>query len=126
MATKTAKRNGSAKRNGTAVQNGTPKAVVDSDILTLVEAAAFLRVRESSLQSEAVGGRVPGQVILGEWRFSKSALAEWLKTPAKPRRPGRKEAVLALAGLWKDDPSVDAMMEEIDRLRGERPTEDEA
>ena len=118
MGTKTAK-------IGTAKRNGTPKAAESSDILTLEEAAAFLGVQASSLQSEAIGGRVPGQVILGEWRFLKSALMEWLKTPAKPRRPGSKEAVLALAGLWKDDPTVDAMMEEIDRLRGERPTEDE-
>lgn len=63
--------------------------------------------------------------FLASGGFQSRRLMEWLKKPAKSRRPGSKEAVLALAGLWKDDPTVDAMMEEIDRLRGERPTEDE-
>lgn len=117
MGTKTAK-------NGTAKRNGMPKAAESPDILTLEEAAAFLRVPAKGLQKDAADGHVPCRLIAGEWRFSKTNLLAWLSTPNKPR-PGSKEAVLRVMGAWKDDPTVDAMMEEIDRLRGERVATEE-
>ena len=44
------------------------------DILTLEEAAEFLRIAPESLLAEAEAGRVPGLCFVGEWRFSSSAL----------------------------------------------------
>ena len=112
---------------GTAKRNGTPKAAESSDILTLEEAAAFLRVQASALQADALAGRVPSRFVAGEWRFSKSAFLTWLQTPAestsKKPRPGSKEAVLSVAGLWKDDPTVDDMIRDIYEQRRKNPVE---
>ncbi len=47
-------------------------------IMTLREAAAYLRVNASSLQKLADDGEVPGVVIDGKWRFPKGNLDDWL------------------------------------------------
>jgi excisionase family DNA binding protein len=48
------------------------------DVLTLVEAAAYLRVPEAELLRLVEAHDVPAQKIGGEWRFLKKALGEWL------------------------------------------------
>jgi excisionase family DNA binding protein len=47
-------------------------------VLTLAEAASFLRVEEVALAKMAAEGGVPAQKIGEEWRFLKRALVEWL------------------------------------------------
>ncbi len=85
------------------------------EVLTLAEAAAYLRVAEDELV-RMVGPRgLPGRLIGSEWRFSKTALDEWLRTPPGP---STKESLLALAGAWKDDPAALEMLQEIYRQRG--------
>ena len=49
------------------------------EILTLPEAAAYLRVSEDALKAMANEDAVPAQKIGGEWRFLKQALNEWLR-----------------------------------------------
>ncbi len=73
MTTKTRKPRPSKK----AESNGKPP-VSGGEILTLAEAAVFLRVSEDGLKADAVGGKVPGRVVAGEWRFSRVALLVWL------------------------------------------------
>jgi hypothetical protein len=51
------------------------------EILTLADAAAFLRVSESGLKVDAAAGRVPGRFVAGEWRFVKGTLFAWLSQP---------------------------------------------
>jgi hypothetical protein len=51
------------------------------DVLTLPEAAAYLRVKEKSLAEMAASGNVPGREIEGEWRFSRRAIEDWLRFP---------------------------------------------
>lgn len=85
------------------------------EVLTLAEAAAYLRVREADVV-RMVGPRgLPGRLVGSEWRFSRSALEQWLRTPPEP---SSKESLLALAGAWKDDPHAEEMLEEIYRQRG--------
>jgi excisionase family DNA binding protein len=48
------------------------------DVLTLAEAASYLRVPEEALRGLAEQGDIPGQRIGGEWRFLKRALGHWL------------------------------------------------
>ena len=48
------------------------------DVLTLAEAAAYLRVPEEELLRLAERRDVPAQRIGGEWRFLKRALGHWL------------------------------------------------
>lgn len=53
--------------------------VSQTDVLTLAEAAAFLRTPEAAVLDLATKGAMPGQWIGGEWRFLKRAVVEWLR-----------------------------------------------
>jgi hypothetical protein len=55
-------------------------------VLTLPEAAAFLRVGEAAVRGELEAGRLGGRLLAGEWRVSKAAILAWLAVPA-PRPP---------------------------------------
>ncbi len=93
------------------------------EVLTLAEAAAFLRVTEADVV-RMVGPRgLPGRLIGSEWRFSRTALDDWLRTPPEP---SSRESLLALAGAWKDDPHADVMVKDIYRQRGRPMTEDDS
>lgn len=56
-------------------------------VLTLREAANFLRVSQTALEKMAQNGEVPGIQVDGKWRFTRPALEDWLWT-----QPTRKEA----------------------------------
>jgi excisionase family DNA binding protein len=47
-------------------------------ILTIEEAAQYLRIPLSSLYKLAQEGRVPCQKVGRHWRFHQAALKEWL------------------------------------------------
>lgn len=47
-------------------------------VLTLREAAAYLRVTPAKLEQLASDRKVPAFLLDGKWRFSKSGLDEWL------------------------------------------------
>ena len=49
----------------------------NGDIMTLSEAAAFIRVSEKTLGEMARSRRIPSQKVGREWRFLRSALEEW-------------------------------------------------
>ena len=57
------------------------------EVMTLAEAAAWLRVSEAGLKADAVAGRVPARLVGGEWRFNKPALVAWLSVPETNSRP---------------------------------------
>jgi excisionase family DNA binding protein len=57
-------------------------------ILTLAEAAAYLRVPEDALLKLAEEGAVPARRIGGEWRFFRKALDDWLRYSDRPVRDG--------------------------------------
>jgi hypothetical protein len=81
MATKTTKK---------PVTNHSP--VPATEVMTLAEAAAFLRVSEDGLKADAAAGRVPGRHVAGEWRFVKETLLAWLSQPEP--RPARMSSDL--------------------------------
>jgi excisionase family DNA binding protein len=86
------------------------------DVLTPGQAASYLQVREEVVVHEAESGRIPGRKIGGEWRFLRLAIAEWLKATVREDAQAplsSKERMLALAGMWSDDPTVDSLMAEI-------------
>ena len=103
-----------------AVKNGVP-ASEPGDVLTLPEAAAYLRVPEAAVVDSVSTEGLPGRQIGGEWRFLKSSLQSWLNMP--PRLSG-KEALLAMAGKFKDDPDLAGICREAYRQRGRPITED--
>jgi Helix-turn-helix domain len=99
-----------------------PKTATTEHILTLTEAATFLRVSEAALAEKALAGEVPAQQIGGEWRFLQRALVDWLyaKVPVNgvlcPKR-GSKEAALKHFGIFKDDDDLEARLAEVRALR---------
>jgi excisionase family DNA binding protein len=106
--------------NATAA-NKPAEAPPAGDVLTLAEAAAYLRLPEDVVlrlvDEQGLAARQAG----ADWRFLRSAIQEWLRTPS-PR--GSKEAMLAAAGVFKDDPDLLAIVEDAYRKRGRPITED--
>lgn len=103
-----------SKRPSTAPsRNGTY-----GEILTLAEAAAYLRVAEKDLQAIVEQRSLPAQRVGDDWRLTKEAIHRWLNRDY-PRYS--KEAQLAVAGIMKDDPTFEAEMEEIVRRRKDDP-----
>ena len=56
-------------------------------VLTLREAANYLRVSQASLERLAQDGEVPGLLVDGKWRFTRPALEDWVSA-----HPKKKEA----------------------------------
>jgi excisionase family DNA binding protein len=98
-----------------------PVIAPENEVFTLGEAAAYLRVPEAQVIRLVQQQELPGRLLGQEWRFLKTALQDWLRTPP-PR--GSKEAFLSLAGSWKDDPYVEEELKEIYKRRGRPMTED--
>lgn len=82
-----------------------------SEVLTLAEAAAYLRVSEGAVLRLAQGGSLPGRMIGKEWRFLKTAIQEWLRSPCKP------DFWKTQLGAFKDDPHLEEMVREIYQQR---------
>src|SRR5438309_11758601 len=113
---------GKGPRNGPMAGTGNEVADQASEVLTLGEAAAYLRVPEQDVLRLANLQELPGRQIGNEWRFLKAGLRDWLRTPA---RNSGKEALLALAGAWKDDPDIEEIVRQAHRRRGRPRTENE-
>jgi excisionase family DNA binding protein len=113
----TATKTRSSKRpeNG-AVTND--NSIASNEVLTLLEAAAYLRIADADVIHMVEQQGLPGRLIGQEWRFLKSALQDWLRTPLP--RPS-KEAVISRIGSWQDDPHLERELEEIHKARG-RPS----
>lgn len=86
------------------------------DVLTLVEAAAYLRLPENEVIAAASTQGLPGRLIGTEWRFSKPAILQWLNV-SQPTAEMRKAATLAMIGKYKDDAGWEELREEIARQR---------
>jgi excisionase family DNA binding protein len=98
--------------------NATPQGPAGSEVLTLAEAAAYLRVPEADVLQIVSTQGLPGRKIGKEWRFLKFALQRWLGTA-----PG-KRGLLSQLGAAKDDPYLEEMLKEIYKRRGRPETEE--
>jgi excisionase family DNA binding protein len=85
-------------------------------VLTLAEAAAYLRLTEAEVLRLVDEQALPARQVGNERRFLKAAIQQWLSAGTPPT-PG-KEAQLAVAGAWKDDPLVEEEMRDTYRHRG--------
>jgi excisionase family DNA binding protein len=94
------------------------------EVLTLSEAAAYLRLPEADVLRLVDEQALPARRLGSEWRFLKAAIQDWLRTGTTPPQ-SNKEAWMELAGVWKDDPYVEEELKEIYRRRGRPMTEDE-
>lgn len=55
------------------------QSVVFPEVLTLEEAADYLRLPRESIEKEAASGRIPGRRVEDTWRFLKAAIDDWLR-----------------------------------------------
>ncbi|SRR5579883_2628741 len=92
------------------------------EVLTLAEAAAYLRLPEVEFVGLVHSQGLPGRCIAGQWRFLKAAIQLWLAT-ASPTWEMRKAAILELAGKYKDDPELEQIVEQAYRRRRRLITE---
>jgi excisionase family DNA binding protein len=110
------------RKNGDVCATGLSDAAGPGAVLTLGEAAAYLRVAESQVQRLAETRALPGRQIGGEWRFLKAGLQDWLRAPTAA---SGKEAFLALAGVWRDDPDIEQIVRDAHRRRGRTGVDEE-
>lgn len=83
-----------------------------SEVMTIDEAAALLRVPATELERLATRGEAPGRLIAGEWRFSRDALLAWIngdwkqiKILARPGARAKAETADSQgAAVSEDDP----------------------
>lgn len=52
---------------------------VQTDVMTIRELAAYLKMAEKTLYRLAAEGTVPGFKVGGSWRFRKSEIDKWIK-----------------------------------------------
>ena len=85
----------------------------NGEVLTLAEAAAYLRVTENEVLGLVRNQELPGRKLANDWRFLKTAVQDWLRAP-----PSKKDGLLMQIGAFEDDPDLGAMLAEIHRQRG--------
>ena len=56
---------------------------MESDIITIRELAAYLKMAEKTLYRLVAEGSVPGFKVGGAWRFRKSEIDKWIKAQEK-------------------------------------------
>ncbi len=98
--------------------NGTPLP----DVLTLAEAAAYLRLPIEELLRLVGSDGLPGRQCAGDWWFLKSALQNWLSMPNADVHNER--LWLQQFGALKDDPYLEEMLADIYKRRGRPETEE--
>lgn len=69
-------------KGGALTRMTTPiiSATMENDVLTVQEAADFLKLSPSTIYRHAKQKKLPARKIGGAWRFSRLALQNWLDT----------------------------------------------
>ncbi|GAP96042.1 helix-turn-helix domain-containing protein [Leptolyngbya sp. NIES-2104] len=104
-----------------------------SNVLTLEETAAYLRLSPEVVEQEAIAGHIPGRQIDDHWQFIKTAIDDWLQNHRESsighfsdgvsRVPVSQESPwIEFAGVFKDDPDFAKIAAAI---RAEREIEDD-
>ena len=89
-----------------------------TDVLTLEEAAAFLRVSPEAVLCLILQQALPGRQIDSQWRFLRAALADWL------RERSSKAILLSQAGALAGDESLAELRASIYKGRGRSEVEE--
>lgn len=83
-----------------------------SDVLTLEEAANYLRLPKETIERQAAQGQIPGRRIEDTWRFLKAAIDQWL------RSQDNRTILLQQAAVLADDESLADLRAAIYAERG--------
>jgi excisionase family DNA binding protein len=89
------------------------------EVLTLAETADYLRVNDAVVLRLVREQNLPGRSVGEDWRFLKSAVADWLGTSTGPGQFWQTHF-----GALKDDPFLQEIVREAYRKRG-RPQDGE-
>lgn len=98
--------------------NGTAERP-EPEVLTLGEAAAFLRVSDDGLRLDAEAGRVPARRVAGEWRFMHDALRDWLSQPSEPTASQSNKALAEHIRLVNREYAHTETDEEVETFLGQ-------
>lgn len=90
------------------------QATLSREVLTLEEAADYLRLPKETLVRQAAQGHLPGRHLEDTWRFLKAAIDDWL------RAQDHRALLLQQAGALADDESLPALRAAVYAAR-ERP-----
>ena len=91
-----------------------------SDILTLEEAAEYLRLPKETVERQATRGQIPGRRIEDSWRFLKAAIDDWLRS-----HDGRTR-LLQQAGALSGDETLSELRAKVYIERGRPEAGEEA
>ena len=61
---------------------------MDSDIMTVKEVAAYLKITEKTAYRLAAEGKIPGFKVGGSWRFRQSEIDKWIETETERKAQG--------------------------------------
>ena len=75
-----------------------------NDVLTLSEAARFVRVSQKTLGEMARSRQIPCQKVGREWRFLRQALEGWLRGKAEPSYVAEPQQAYGQAVLFDEAP----------------------
>jgi excisionase family DNA binding protein len=84
-----------------------------NEVLTLDEAADYLRVKKSVLEKMAADGSVPARKVGKDWRFFRGAIQVWLMGT-----PDYRTALLNQVGAFADDETLPELLKSIYAHRG--------
>ncbi|MEW5985207.1 MAG: helix-turn-helix domain-containing protein [Chloroflexota bacterium] len=87
------------------------------DVLTLEEAATYLRLPKETIERQATRGQIPGRKIEDTWRFLKTAIDDWLRTHDS------RTILLQQAGALAGDEALSNLRAAIYVERGRPETE---
>lgn len=88
------------------------QVAANHEVLTLEEAAGYLRISYEVAEQLAARGAIPARRIEDDWRFLRCALDDWL------RGPDYKQTMLGQAAALKDDESLAELRSAIYAERG--------
>ena len=97
-------------------QRNQQDAAAPGDVLTLTDAAGYLKLAEDVVAGLAERKEIPGRKVGDQWRFLRAAIQDWLRQPSAP------DFWQTHFGALADDPYRDEMLEEIYRRRGRTGT----
>jgi excisionase family DNA binding protein len=83
------------------------------DVMTLAEAAEYLRLSEAEVLELVRDQGLPSRRIGTQWRFLKAAIQDWLRIPETKALRSRH------FGALKDDPYLEEILRRLDSDRGE-------
>jgi excisionase family DNA binding protein len=92
--------------------------VILPDVLTLEEASEYLRLPIEVVVSQAEQGNIPSRKIDKDWRFSKEAIDNWLRSQSS------HIIMLQQAGAFADDDSLTDLRSAIYEARGRSEVDD--